>query len=37
MDKWIIKESEHYIFNYHKDSVAENMIDEIIEEKIHGT
>ncbi|RDY28150.1 hypothetical protein CHL78_006030 [Romboutsia weinsteinii] len=30
MHSWSIKESKNYIFHYHKDSVAENMIDEII-------
>lgn len=33
MDNWIIKESQHYIFHYHKNSIAENMIDEIVEEQ----
>lgn len=33
MDNWIIKESEHYIFHYNKNSIAENMIDEIVEEQ----
>ena len=33
MDNWIIKESEHYIFHYHKNSIAENMIDEIVQEQ----
>lgn len=31
MKNWITKESEHYLFHYHKNSVAENKIDEIIE------
>ncbi|MDO7205810.1 hypothetical protein Q5M85_18660 [Paraclostridium bifermentans] len=33
MDNWIIKESDHYIFHYHKNSIAENMIDDIVEEQ----
>ncbi len=33
MYNWIIKESEHYIFHYHKNSIAENIIDEIIEKQ----
>ena len=33
MDNWIIKESDHYIFHYHESSIAENMIDEIVEEQ----
>lgn len=28
-----IKESEHYTFHYHKNSIAENMIDKIIEQQ----
>lgn len=33
MDNWIAKESEHYIFYYHRDSIAENMIDDIAEQQ----
>ena len=31
MNNWVTKESKHYIFNYHEDSIAQYMIDEIIE------
>lgn len=30
MDSWIVKESENYLFHYHKDSVAQAIIDEIV-------
>lgn len=30
MEKWIKAESEHYLFHYHKDSIAEKHINEII-------
>lgn len=30
MNNWIIKESENYTFHYHKNSVAQNMIDDIV-------
>ncbi|MGL6108001.1 hypothetical protein [Romboutsia sp.] len=33
MKHWIIKESNHYTFHYHKNSTAEYMIDEIIKEQ----
>ena len=33
MNNWIIRESEHYKFHYHNNSIAGNMIDEIIEEQ----
>lgn len=35
MSNWSTKESEHYIFHYHKSSIAENMIDEIIDTQEH--
>ncbi|MGL5416363.1 MAG: hypothetical protein ACRDAU_11935 [Clostridium sp.] len=31
MDKWIKKNSKHYVFHYHKSSVGEDKINEIIE------